>query len=292
MDKTVNVRIFSVRKANDTVPDFSAALRGIINLELKQRELETDEDVVIRLERLEENGQLMSGELIRLQISNLPSEAQTGVPVRSLGVASIGHSTIFAYNKATGLLALQLARNGITSSRVAMYVDKMIQNADYDVLPLQSEEIRAALRRGRVRAVRIKTASGDTIEAVDARTRGVTEGFRHFKEALGTSSVDVTLTNDRGSMIPKETVLGLFSWFRRHQDSSSGRGNKLRAAVIRPGGGQAEWLDLLNGQMGERQKLDLPGDDPDVNYGIRKAFVEGVLTRHEAAAEEQGDDQD
>ncbi len=84
MDKTVNVRIFSVRKANDAVPDFSAALRGIINLELKQRELEADEDVVIRLERLEENGELMSGELIRLQISNLPSEAQTGVPVRAL----------------------------------------------------------------------------------------------------------------------------------------------------------------------------------------------------------------
>lgn len=284
------MRIFSVRKANVNVPDFSSALVGIFQLTLAEREHNLGDDVMIRLERLENRRGFQSGELIRLQVSDLPSEAQTGIPVRPLGVASIGHSTVFAYHATSGLLAFQLARNGITSSKFASYVNQRITGANFDILPVPSEDIAERLRSGRVKALRIRTKAGENINAVDNRTRGVNEGFRAFRDALGTSIIDVTLSNGRDSVVPQETVLGMFSWLRRHIESGSIRGTYLQAEIVGPVGGQPEWLDLLGGQMGERTRLELAGDDPFGNYQIRRGFVEDVLRRHQAVAEGQSDE--
>ena len=49
---------------------------------------------------------------------------------------------------------------------------------------------------------------------------------------------------------------------------------------IHAGADRAEWLDLLEGQIGERRRLNLAGDNPALNYGTRKAFVNEVLNRY------------
>lgn len=253
---------------------------------LHVREHEVEADFILRLERLEEDRGLLFGEMTRMQMSNLPSEAQRGQPIRALGVASIGHSTVFAYDPNRSMLALQLARNGITSTRMGLYVEAMCGGAKFDLLPVPNERISDALERGRVRALRVRVAHPQTLEAADVQTQSVTRGFQAFRAALGTPNIDVTLSMARGEPdISKEGVLSLFSWFRRQKDQSPGSVDELRASVIQPGTRRMEWLDLLEGQMGSKRRIDLPADDPDGSYAVRKGFAEGILDDHRAAFE-------
>jgi len=286
LDKTVNVRIFSVRQREHSSSGFLDALRWIANQRLTDRENDVEQDIVLRLERLEEEEDIAFGEMIRMQIDNLPSEAQRGLPIRPLGVTSIGHSTVFGYDHRLSILALQIARNGITSSRLGIYVGRLCAGAKFDILPQPNAHVLETLRSGRIRALQVKVAHPQSLEAVDAPTQSVTEGFRAFKQVLGTSNIDVTLSMERRDPdIQKGGVLGLFSWFRQEEERRPGNVGRLRAAIIAPDGERAEWLDLMEGQEGERIRLDLPGGDPERNYAVRKSFVRRVLGRYHGVVE-------
>ena len=152
MDKRVNVRLFMVVRGEDTETEFSAALNHIFCKELGDREYEVETGIIIRLERLSAFNNYICGEIIRRQTENLPPKAASGEPVQPLGVSAIGHSTVFVYDPILSVVALQLARNGITSTRLAMYIGAMASGASYDLLPAPTAEAWSKLTGGRVRA--------------------------------------------------------------------------------------------------------------------------------------------
>jgi hypothetical protein len=74
MDRYVTVRFFRVDARRGSIP-FSAALKQISQLALLEREVEIDEEIIVRLERFAPLGSPTRGELIRRQTSNLPPKA-------------------------------------------------------------------------------------------------------------------------------------------------------------------------------------------------------------------------
>jgi len=118
MDRIVNVRMFSVEAKEDGGMAFSQALRHIADLQpLARREHETEPDVIIRLEDLNPTGRIWFGEMVRVQEVNLPPKALRGQRRERLGIRSIGHTSVFAFDTRLSVLALQLSRNGITAAR-------------------------------------------------------------------------------------------------------------------------------------------------------------------------------
>ena len=286
MEKTVNIRAFQVeQRANCRLP-CSVALAQIFSRDLGSREYEIEPDLTVRLERMASEGHNIFGELTRIQAGDLPSEALPGVPVRPLGSTSIGHSTVFAYDTRLSVMALQLARNGITSSRVAQYVAGACGGAEFDLIPLASPEIWEKLQRGRIRAVRIKVSHPQSLRGADSRTQSVTAGFNEFRSVLNTPHMDLTLSLEQSDPdLPRRNVLELFSWGRAQMEESPGAIDQLSAAVIQDGSGRSDWLHLLNGQMGDRRRLTLPANNPDISYRLRLTFAFEVLRESVRAIE-------
>jgi hypothetical protein len=282
MDRLVNVRFFRVEGLRNDAPSFSAALSRIAAMPLPDREVEIAEEVIIRLERLIPADGLLSGELIRRQIANLPPHAPAGLPLARLGVDSLGHSSAFAYDPQLSVIALQMARNGVTSTRAGMYARRLVGGPGYDVLPIPTQEMWQKLQHGRIRAVRIRVAAPETLQAADANTGNVSQGLRLLKDALGTASVEAVLSAARGHDIPRHNVLSLLRWLQAQREEGRGDVRRLSASVVPPGGSEPELLNLLGGQVGRSMVLDLPDDDPDINYGIRETFLKQVFDEHRA----------
>jgi hypothetical protein len=280
LDRNVNVRFFHVEQAAGAAT-FSAALRQISQLALLDREAEVEDEIVVRLERADFQGNFARGELIRRQTSNLPPKALSGQPIERLGIQSIGHSSAFLYDSELSVLGLEQARNGITSTRLGLYVARFMNGPKYDILPVPTQEMWDTLRSGRLRAMYVRSAAPQSLQAADADTEGVRTGLVALKNATGTYFVEVKLGMIRGEPdINPDRSLGWFNWFRRERENDRGGITKVYVDIIPEGETQAEHINLLAGQIGSRQRLTLPEDNPSASYQIREAFLTDVLNRH------------
>ena len=198
MDRLVNVRLFSVELKDQAGRPFSDAIQRIAGMGLVDREHELEPDLVIRLERTDIQGRFIVGEFVRRQTTNLPPRAPRGRPLDRLGVGSIGHTTAFVFDQRLSVLALQLARNGITPVRIALYVEARVGGGSYSILPIPNQDIWNRLRRGAVRGVSFKLSSPNELQAIDGESRSIRRGLIAMKESLLPARVEVTMSSARG----------------------------------------------------------------------------------------------
>ncbi|WP_146747636.1 hypothetical protein [Paramagnetospirillum kuznetsovii] len=281
MDRNICVRFFTVERSGNNAIRFGDALRQIAGImDLANRELEVEPEVILRLEKLRDERGMISGEFVRRQTQNLPSRAPHGEPISRLGVDSIGHSTAFAYNPDLSIIALQLARNGVTPMRVMLYVSNILNLSGYQSYPIPTEEGWAALQRGNVRAVLLRVASPANLVAVEPRHTTIKDGLQAMKAAVDTTYVEATFGMGRGDHdMDNRSALNIMRWLWRERSEDRGGISKLGAKVIEDGS-SARWLNLLSYHLGGNQTLDLPPDDPDRNFAIREAFVRQVYRDH------------
>jgi hypothetical protein len=288
MDRIVNVRMFSVEAKEDGGMPFSQALRHIADLQpLARREHETEPDVVIRLEELDHTGRVWSGEVVRVQEANLPPKALRGQRREPLGIRSIGHTSVFAFDTRLSVLALQLSRNGITATRMGLYAEALAGGDGYNILPVPDKETWSILRRGGVRSVGFSLATPAELAAIDDETRGVRRGMIAMKESMQPTRLELTMTMGRGEVdMDRPKVVSLLQWLFRERQAHRGGITRMRAKVIPRDGEDAAALDLLNGHMGNKEWVDLPEDDPDASYQKRKNYILRVLRENRTALED------
>jgi hypothetical protein len=110
MDSRVIVRFYSVAPLDSAHPSFEASLRKLIGLgENPSRDL--GDDVVIQASHLKDDGHRISGDLVRIQSTNLPSQSLPGKEPTKLNLfrgASLGHHTAFMYDVSARILAYQI----------------------------------------------------------------------------------------------------------------------------------------------------------------------------------------
>jgi hypothetical protein len=192
-----------------------------------------EEEIVVRLERLQAQGNMTRGEIIRRQTSNLPPKALAGQPIESLGVESIGHSTAFLYDSRLSILGFEQARNGITATRFGLYLEHFIGQGGYDVLPIPTQEMWNTLTTGRLRGVRVRVAAPQSLQAADATTEGIKAGLTALKQAVGTHYVEAHLGMTRGDEdISRRRGVSLFRYFRRERDEGRGGITHVYADII------------------------------------------------------------
>jgi hypothetical protein len=177
MDRNVTVRFYTVETQSNPPHSLRSALQQIAGLTLLDREAEVDEGIVVRLEHADFPANDACGEIIRRQISNLPPKALSGKPIENLGVEAIGHSTAFLYDANLSILAFEQARNGITATRFALYMGYFVKTTKYDILPIPSKEMWDTLRTGRVRAMSVRCAAPQSLEAVDDESGAARSGL-------------------------------------------------------------------------------------------------------------------
>jgi hypothetical protein len=201
----------------------SAVLRQIAGLGLLEREAEIEDGITVRLESADFPTNKARGEIIRRQMSNLPPKALSGQRLERLGVEAIGHSTAFLYCRRLSILAFEQARNGITSTRFGLYIAHFAGGVGYDILPAPTQEMWETLRAGRLRAIRVRCAAPQSLEAADAEAEAVKSGLVSLQGVLDTHYIDATLGMKRGDPdIQRNTALRWFNWFRRERENRAG----------------------------------------------------------------------
>jgi hypothetical protein len=286
MDRLINVRLFSVELKDGAGLSFSSALQRAITRTIQEREEELEPDVVIRLERLTSQHGLFCGEFVRLQANNLPPKALRGKPIESLGVASIGHTTAFAFDPKLSVLALQLARNGITATRIALYAEALAIGTSYDILPVPNEEIWEKLKKGGVRGVEFRVSSPNELRSIDTQTQSVKRGIAAMKESLQATQIEVTMTMARGEAnMNRKKAVALFGWLQRERQEERGGVSKLKARINSEDSEATETLNLIGGHMGDKELLELPNDDPNASYRLRRDYINLVLEKNRKVLE-------
>lgn len=278
MDKAINVRLFSVETKEAGGLSFSTALQNIGTLGLELRERQIEEDIIVRLERLERVTRVLAGEFVRLQTTNLPPKVARGQPLESLGVRAIGHSAAFAYDMDLSVMALQMSRNGITPSRIGLYSQELASGPGFDILPVPNGEVLAAVRRGGVRGLMFRVAMPNELRAIDNETQSVRRGMIEMKRSLQPARIEIGMTMKRGDVdMDRRRTLAFIGWLQRERQERRGEVSKIAARIAPDEGEAAETLNLLGGQLGDRRTIDLPEDDPQTSYRLRSAYVLQVL---------------
>lgn len=278
MDRTVRINFYQItRKPREETP-FGDALSAVLRRDLLAREYEVEPEIMFRMERARRYQGLILGEMVRRQTENLPPQAPAGQHLQPLNVDSIGHTAVFAYDPGLGVLALQMARNGVTAIRLAMYVAGLLDLNGYYTLPIPSQEAWQRLRTGRIRGFRIQVATPDNLEVVDNAQTTIRQGLVNMKRATETTYVEATFGMLRGDPdIPVRRTLPFLQWILREKEADRGGVRKLSARVIDPENGGAEWLNLLGYHMGNVTTLDLPSDNTDRNYQLRESYIRRVF---------------
>lgn len=275
MDRTISIRMYRVERRENRGPSFSEALDAIIGRRLGNREYEVEPDVIVRLERLQENRRIIRGEFVRLQSENLPAKALRAHPAERLGVDSIGHSTVFAYDRNLSVLSMQFARNGISATRIGLYAS-YFSHTDFDLWPIPNEHVWGKLRGGHIRAMRVRLASPDNLESADQETRTIKQGLQRLKDATETKNLEVSFSMSRGDPdLNRARTLRFFRWFSTEREANRGDVSRLTARVS--DGEETEILNLIGAQMGAKRKLDLPKDDPSASYEMRVSYAQEIL---------------
>jgi hypothetical protein len=287
VDRTVTVRFYTVG-TNTGAPSLRRALQDIAARSLLDREDEVEDGVVVRLERAEFPTNLARGELIRRQISNLPPKALAGKPIENLGVEAIGHSTAFLYDAELSILAFEQARNGITATRFALYIDRFLDRGRYDIFPIPTKEMWDTLQTGRVRGMTVRCATPQSLQAADDVSDSVRHGLIALQHATETHFVEATLRMKRGDPdVQRDRALHWFWWFRREHEYGRGAISNVYVDIIPEGETQTAHLNLLRGQIGGQRRLNLPEDDPEASYKIRANFLAEVFETHRSELEER-----
>jgi hypothetical protein len=199
VDRNVAVRFYTIETQTNPPQSLRSALQRIAGLDLLNREAEVEDGIVVRLEHADFPANGVRGEIIRRQTSNLPPKALPGKPIENLGVEAIGHSTAFLYDANLSILAFEQARNGITAMRFALYVGHFLNASKYDILPIPSKEMWDTLRTGRVRAMSVRCAAPQSLEAADDESGSTRSGLIALQRTTQTYYVEARLGMKRGN---------------------------------------------------------------------------------------------
>jgi hypothetical protein len=133
---------------------------------------------------------------------------------------------------------------------------------------------------GDVRKLRIGVASPDHLGALEDEAAAAGNTFRELGYVYGAPVITIELSMGRrnGALLDSAKVLA--SEISRLFRNDEGDIRSLKASVKTQDGMPVEQINLIDEVLSSKHELNLPPNDPDENYEIRKRFLRGVLENH------------
>lgn len=282
MDSKVTVRFYRVVPLDAESLSFEAALRKVISLGANpSREL--DNDVVIQASSLTDVADRISGDLVRIQSTNLPSQAGVGKKPEKLKLskgAGLGHHTAFIYDAKLRVLAYQITRNSVSLSLFNSYLMEATGSKLYSFQPIIKASELKQLNSLNAKTFLVKVADPAKLEAVEddeKRLKDSLLNLRTLAEGMYVR-VQVGLGNKRGQL-DRPRLTNLVRWLLEQKDKKKGAVRTLQV-VGKDGSDEDVPLDFIKWQLGGSEDLKLGHVDPEENYKRRSQFVLDCLDKH------------
>ncbi len=277
MDRVVTVRFYQIEHPNDGSPRVEQILRDIVSRPRRDREVGLDDGaVVLRLEELGDGGNILIGDLTRVQTRNLPGHVQDD-DVARLPVDQIGHSAAFLFDVETNCLAMQFnMQMGVT--RFSRYLRSFGHGADFGRLPYLKQDTLERFRHQTPTKLRLKVARVRNF-------RDVAEGKTEFEEQLeewsrlfDAPSIEVILaTRGEGNQLDDASVWNTVRRWMAFREQIGGIKN-IEAETLE----SDKAFDFIKDLLEESETLNLPDNDPQSSREDRAAYVRRVYDQHRA----------
>nr|MCH9752162.1 hypothetical protein [Alphaproteobacteria bacterium] len=239
------------------------------------RERHIGDEVVVRVERLEEVGDFIIGEMCRKQKIGIPPEATDDglTPVRLADGSGLGHLSVFIYHFPTRCLLYQENRNGVSLPKLSAYMDPNHGEMGrpmslFNFTPVELADPRAALNANGVRKFIVKFAAPENLGYLEDPDAPYVEQAEAMREEFGGLEVEIAISVGRRKdpRLDKQNVTRTIDGLINHPLVT-----KMRA--VTDGEDDQKMIDFLNRQLMHTSKIELTDDNPNLNYIQRKNFL-------------------
>ena len=278
MDKRVTLRFYDVHKLSNSVPDLRDALKDLYDIgRARERQITLNGDVIARLERLDVGNSYVTGEFTRMQVVNFPSEVQNNGVVPLSVNGPLGHGIAFRFRISDSLLAIQYEPRILAPSRIAAYILEMRSDAAYNFIPRMRSDAWERMSRSPLRKLSVAIASPAELSEIEDAGEAVAVAFRNMGRAYDSPTItaELSMGHQRGAL--GTTVKRMArQLFRKYQDGSVDL-RKLRAVLKTEQGKPNDEINLLDEVLSEKGEINLPENDPDRSYRLRKRWIMGKM---------------
>jgi len=257
-------------------------LEAICAKKISQRVAQTWNGVGARLERLtEEPANCLAGEITRIQTTNFPSEVhdEGTKPLRINN--PLGHGIAFRYQTETGTLAIQYEPRVLSPSRVFQYLEAAHEGAFYNLDPIVRNDAWNRFDRGPARRISIAIASPSDLDELEGASEAAATAASRLARAYDAPLINIELSmgHRKGNLGERaKTMVRELVGFAAKDEID------LRALRVVPArdsdGNGGDEINLLDDVLNVREELNLPDNDPDTNYAVRKDFLTRVMRQH------------
>jgi len=278
MQKQFSFRFYSTDKLKKTVPDLIDVLENIKKVSPKsKRERTIDTDYRVRLEQLHnESSNVVVGELLRCQSTNLPAALNSAGVREQLDTPRLGHSVVFRYDAQKGVLGIQYDVRVISPGRFLDYLLEYDSSAAYSALPVLKDGSWKKFQNGDIRKIVIGVAQPADVSVVSGASNAATSGFKKMGAAYGAPSmvVELSMGHHKGALLKsvKEVATDLLNMV------GSGAYVTKLTAVTEINDAREE-VDLLKDRLVARDTLAIDDRDPNTNYQVKIAFLTKEMKR-------------
>lgn len=281
MENKITIRFYEVGKLRPNGPTLKSVLEKIRDLgDQEVREANVSADCRVRLERLEVDGDDIAGEFTRAQTANLPSEVHAQ-GVRKLSVnGPLGHGIAFRFRTTDHTLAIQYDTRVLSPSRIFSYLLSMQRDAAFEVLPCMNHTAWRRMEQRPLKKLIISIASPSDLADIENAGAAASESFRLLGDAYQTPhiKIEMGMGHRKGALAEgaKDMARQVFDLFRSGDADLRG----LRAVTETEPGVPNDEINLIDEILCVRDELDLPDNDPDRSYMIRRDWLKLKMQDH------------
>ncbi len=261
-DVKITVRYFQVVLSDTGNREFSSALKDLKKESVEAREKFINE-VNMRLQHLEEDGDIFSGDMIRIQTDNLPAQVKKEHLVK-LEADKIGYSMAFVFNVPLSILAIQYNNHILGLSKIGQYLKEHNSSNGFCFRPIRGKEVWPKIESGELTRIKVKTA-----QIKNFQSHPFNKSMEEIQKLSNAPYITIELSVGRTKKVLKDSLKTLLKLLKE------GTAESVKVKVA----DDPNEIDLLNEML--KDKIDFKSiSDPKESYSLRVKLIKERLENH------------
>lgn len=282
MDKRITVHFLQVVPRLATVPSFDSVLQACFQSGGTPcaREIGISQnDSRVRLERLHQNGYWLEGEVVRVQVDNIPHEALPD-GLQPSRAETQGHSAVFRYHSGMSLLVIERNVSNMTPSRFLRYLRAFDGTARYLANPIANEDVWERFGRMRPKRFSVTLAAITDPAMIEGPVGAVLQSGRILHEATNAPTIHISVRQGGGSDGLNKSAIGSIIEHLLGGEDAGCQVTALSVSAEDEDEKAGEVLNFLDDILKERGEVDLNGLSSDDSFAARMVFLRSCFTAH------------
>lgn len=276
MDRKLTVKFFHIEYAERNNVTFEQCLQRIDGMTQEERELDMGEYSAL-VETVELGRRTLTGDVIRLQRSNLPHKKRRGNRSQPLGLQALeqlAHPCAFAFDQRTNVLAYQTTRNSVSANKFITYITAKCRVDGVSVYPVLHPDAWERFQTMQPRSFEVQVAQVANLEAIEPRHAPLAQAVSFLRENGHAPKVSFSISmGRRKGSLARRFISRLAQNFLAVREDDEKSIDRLVASGKHEETGEAMVLDLIKAHMKQDRVIDLPDNNVGESFELRKQFA-------------------